>query len=79
MATGLLMADSKGAAGNVELKGIVMAGMNDNFSGNTAGEETFYLDPTRANRLFTVLLNCKSNYTFQLTAPNFLPKAGSHC
>ncbi|MFA5218858.1 MAG: Ig-like domain-containing protein [Bacteroidales bacterium] len=74
---GLLMADSKGAAGNVELKGIVMAGMNDNFSGNTAGEETFYLDPTRANRLFTSTAELQVNNPFQLTAPNFLPKAGS--
>ena len=74
---GLLMADSKGAAGNVQLKGIVMAGMNDNFSGNAAGEEEFYLDATRANRLFATTAELKVANPFNLTAPNFLPQAGS--
>jgi hypothetical protein len=74
---GLLMADSKGAAGNIQVKGVVMAGMNDNFAGNAAGEEAFFTDATRANRIFATTAELNVNAPFTLAAPNFLPKAGS--
>jgi hypothetical protein len=71
------MADSKGAAGNIQIKGVVMAGMNDNFAGNAAGEEAFYTDPARANRLFATTSELNVNNPFTLNAPNFLPNSGS--
>ena len=74
---GLLMADSKGAAGNIQIKGVVMAGMNDNWAGNGAGEEAFYTDATRANRTFATTAELNLTAPFTLSAPNFLPKAGS--
>jgi hypothetical protein len=74
---GLLMADSKGAAGNVQVKGVVMAGMNDNFAGNAAGEETFFTEASKANRLFATTAELSLNNPFLLTAPDFLPKSGS--
>jgi hypothetical protein len=74
---GLLMADSKGNAGNIQIKGVVMAGMNDNWAGNAAGEEIFFTDPARSNRLFATTAELNITAPFNLTSPNFLPVAGS--
>ncbi len=74
---GLLMADSKVAAGNIQVKGVVLAGINDNWAGNAAGEETFFMDAARANRTFATTAELNLTSPFTLTAPNFLPKAGS--
>ncbi len=74
---GLLMADSKGAAGNIVVKGVVLAGINDNFAGNAAGEEAFFTEASRANRTFATTAELNVTNPFLLTAPNFVPKAGS--
>jgi len=75
---GLLMADSKGNAGTgAQVKGCMLSGMTDNYSGNAAGEKSFYEDAARMNR--SVVLNSELKLTdpFNLTAPKFLPLAGS--
>jgi hypothetical protein len=74
---GLLMADSKGAAGNIQVKGVVLAGINDNWAGNAAGEEAFFTDAARANRTFVTAAEISVTNPFNLSAPNFLPKTGS--
>ncbi len=74
---GLLMADGKGSAGNIQIKGVVLAGMNDNFSGNAAGEEAFFTEASRANRTFATTTELNITNPFNLPSPNFLPKAGS--
>jgi hypothetical protein len=74
---GLLMADSKGNAGNIQIKGCVLAGIANNFSGNAAGEEAFYTDATRSNRTFAENSELKVTNPFNLAAPNFVPQAGS--
>ena len=75
---GLLMLDSKGNAGSgAQVKGCVLAGITDNFSGNAAGEKTFFEDPTRANRTIASNTDLKVTNPFNLAAPNFLPTAGS--
>ncbi|HBB91810.1 MAG: hypothetical protein A2X22_14255 [Bacteroidetes bacterium GWF2_49_14] len=74
---GLLMADSKGAAGNIQVKGVVLAGINDNWAGNAAGEEAFFMDAARANRTFPTTAELNLTSPFTLATPNFLPKAGS--
>jgi len=74
---GLLMADSKGAAGNIQIKGVVLAGMNDNFAGNAGGEEAFFTEITRSNRTFSTTAELNLTNPFNLTAPSFLPIAGS--
>jgi len=74
---GLLMADGKGNAGNIQIKGVVFAGMSDNFAGNAAGEEAFFTDAARSNRTFATTAELNVNNPFLLTAPNFLPNTGS--
>lgn len=74
---GLLMADSKGNAGNIQIKGCVLAGMTANFSANAAGEEAFFTDATRSNRTFADNSEIKVTNPFNLSAPNFVPQAGS--
>lgn len=74
---GLLMADSKGAAGNIKINGVVLAGMNDNFAGNAAGEEAFFTEAAKSNRTFATTAELSLNNPFQLSSPNFLPKSGS--
>lgn len=74
---GLLMADSKGNAGNIQIKGVILAGMNDNFAGNLAGEEAFFTDAARANRTYATAAELNLNAPFNLTNPDFLPKTGS--
>jgi len=74
---GLLMADKKGNAGDIKIKGCVMSGMLDNYSGNTAGEEAFYTTADYQNRLITENSSLKVADAFNLTAPNFLPQTGS--
>jgi hypothetical protein len=74
---GLLMADSKGNAGNIQIKGVVMAGMNDNWAGNAAGEEIYFTDAAKANRLFATTADLNVAAPFNLTAPNFVPNSGS--
>jgi hypothetical protein len=70
--------DSKGNAGSgAQVKGCVLAGITDNFSGNAAGEKTFFEDPTRANRTIASNTDLKLTNPFNLAAPNFLPIAGS--
>jgi len=71
------MADGKGNAGNIEVKGVILAGMNDNFSGNTAREEAFFTEASRANRTFATTSELKVTDPFNLAAPNFIPQAGS--
>jgi hypothetical protein len=74
---GILFADSKGAAGNVQIKGCVLSGINDNYSGNTAGEEAFFTDAARSNRVFTENTAIMVADPFNLATPNFIPQAGS--
>lgn len=74
---GLLMADSKGNAGTIQIKGCVLAGIGDNFSGNAAGEEAFFTDAAKGNRTFAENSQIMVNNPFNLTAPNFVPQAGS--
>ncbi|HEX3009136.1 MAG TPA: hypothetical protein VHO90_16150, partial [Bacteroidales bacterium] len=74
---GILFADAKGAAGNVQIKGCVLSGMNDNYSGNAAGEEAFFTDAARSNRVFTENAGIMVADPFNLAAPNFIPQAGS--
>jgi len=75
---GLLLADSKGNAGTgAQVKGCILSGMTDVFSGNTAGEQTFFEDATRMNRTIAANTDLKVTAAFNLTAPNFLPLAGS--
>lgn len=74
---GLLMADSKGSAGNIQIKGCVFSGIADNYSGNAAGEQAFFTDAARSNRTYTENSEIKVTSPFSLTAPNFLPQAGS--
>jgi len=74
---GLLLADSKGNGGDVKVQGCVMAGMLDNYSGNTAGEEAFFTTASYKNQVFAENSSLQVNDAFNLTAPNFLPKTGS--
>jgi hypothetical protein len=75
---GLLMADSKGNGGSgAQVKGCILSGMTDNFSGNAAGEQAFFEDVTRANRTIALNTDLKVTAPFNLTAPNFLPQTGS--
>ena len=65
------------AGTGAQVKGCILSGMTDNFSGNAAGEQAFFENATRLNR--TILLNTALLVTnpFNLAAPNFLPLAGS--
>lgn len=74
---GILFADSKGSAGNVQIKGCVLSGIGDNYSGNAAGEEAFFTDAARSNRAFAENTGIMVADPFNLSAPNFLPQAGS--
>jgi len=75
---GLLMKDSKGNAGaGAQVKGVILAGIVDNFSGNAAGEKAFFEDAARANRTIATITDLKVTNAFNLAAPNFLPMAGS--
>lgn len=75
---GLLMKDSKGNAGaGAQVKGVILAGIVDNFSGNAAGEKAFFEDAARANRSIATIADLKVTNAFNLAAPNFLPMAGS--
>lgn len=75
---GLLMADSKGNAGSgAQVKGCILSGMGNNFSGNTAGEQAFFEDASRSNRTIANNTDLKVTNAFNLAAPNFLPQAGS--
>jgi len=75
---GLLLADSKGNAGTgAQVKGCILSGMGDNFSGNTAGEQAFFTDAARINRTIAANTDLKVTNPFNLTAPNFLPMTGS--
>jgi hypothetical protein len=75
---GLLLADSKGNAGTgAQVKGCILSGMTDVFSGNTAGEQAFFEDATRINRTIAANTDLKVTNPFNLTAPNFLPLTGS--
>jgi len=75
---GLLMADSKGNAGaGAQVKGVILAGIVDNFSGNAAGEKAYFEDAARANRSIATITDLKVTNAFNLAAPNFLPMTGS--
>jgi len=75
---GLLLADSKGNAGTgAQVKGCILSGMTDVFSGNTAGEQAFFEDAARMNRTIAANADLKVTAAFNLTAPNFLPLTGS--
>ena len=75
---GLLMADGKGNAGTgAQVKGCILSGMTDNYSGNAAGEKLFYEDASRMNRTLVDNSELKVTNPFNLTAPNFLPQTGS--
>ncbi len=75
---GLLMADSKGNAGTgAQVKGVILAGMTDNFSGNAASEQAFFEDAARMNRIIATIADLKVTNAFNLAAPNFLPLTGS--
>lgn len=75
---GLLLADPKGNAGSgAMVKGCILSGMTDIYSGNTSGEKDFFEDPAKINRSFTDNTSLKVTNPFNLTAPNFLPQTGS--
>ena len=75
---GLLMKDSKGNAGTgAQVKGCILSGIVDNFSGNAAGEKAFFEDASRVNRTIALNVDLKVTNAFSLTAPNFLPMTGS--
>jgi hypothetical protein len=77
---GLLMADSKGNAGTgAQIKGCILSGMGDAFSGNGAGEKAFFEELTRLNRTIVLNSDLKVTNPFNLAAPNFLPATGSPC
>lgn len=75
---GLLMADGKGNAGTgAQVKGCILSGMTDNYSGNAAGEKMFFEDASRLNRTLADNSELKVANPFNLAAPNFLPQTGS--
>lgn len=74
---GLLMADKKGNAGDIKMKGCVMSGMTDAYTGNTAGEEAFFTMADNHNSLVAENSTLKVADAFNLTAPNFVPQTGS--
>lgn len=75
---GLLLADPKGNGGSgAMVKGCIMSGMTDNYSGDAAGEKSFFEDVTKANRTIALNTDLKIASPFNLTAPNFLPQTGS--
>jgi len=74
---GILMADSKGNAGNIQVKGCVLSGINDVYSGNAAGEEAFFTDASRSNRVITENTGLMVTNPFNLSAPNFIPQTDS--
>jgi len=75
---GLLLADPKGNGGTgAQVKGCILSGMTDNYSGNTAGEKLFFEDAARINRTVALITDLKVTSPFNLTAPNFLPQTGS--
>jgi hypothetical protein len=59
------------------VKGCIFSGIVDPFSGNTAGEQAFFEDVTRVNRVIALNTDMKVTAPFNLTAPNFLPQTGS--
>ncbi len=75
---GLLLADPKGNGGSgAMVKGCILSGMQDVYSGNTAGEQAFYDDAAKLNRVIVLNSDLKVANPFNLTAPNFLPQTGS--
>lgn len=75
---GLLLADPKGNGGTgAMVKGCVLSGMTDSFSGNAAGEKAYFEDPAKSNREIALITDLKVTNPFNLTAPNFLPATGS--
>jgi hypothetical protein len=75
---GVLFADSKGNGGSgAQIKNCVIAAMGDNYSGNAAGEEAFFTDASRNNRVFSNYSDLLLNAPFNTTGPNFLPQANS--
>ncbi len=70
-----------GTTGNAgtgaQVKGCILSGMTNVFSGNTAGEQAFYEDASRINRTIALNTSLMVTNAFNLTAPNFLPQTGS--
>jgi len=65
------------AGTGAQVKGCILAGIVNNFSGNAAGEQAFFEDAARANRTVATIIDLKVTNPFNLTAPNFLPTTGS--
>ena len=65
------------AGTGAQVKGCILSGMTDAFSGNAAGEQAFFENAARINRTIALNTDLKVTNPFNLTAPNFLPLTGS--
>jgi len=69
---------AQATANTLQIENCVMAGMTTNYViTSLAATETWYLDATRHNEIKTTNNLLQLTAPFSLTAPNFMPAAGS--